>query len=120
MDEAEYCNRIALINRGMLVALGSPRELKRRALHGNLLLVDCEDPGALLIALEKEPHVRDVAPFGSSLHLLVNNAAHDLPVIEAYLADRHLHWSNVKPIAPSLEDVFVQLVTATEPKVPSA
>ena len=118
MDEAEYCNRIALINRGALIALGSPAELKRSALHGDLLLVETEDPGGLLLALEKEPHVRDAAPFGSSLHLLVGNAVQDLPLIETYLAEKHLRWTSIQPIPPSLEDVFVQLVTATAPKAP--
>ena len=46
MDEAEYCNRIALINGGRLVALGSPSELKRSAIRGEILLVEGDDPGA--------------------------------------------------------------------------
>ena len=45
MDEAEYCNRIALINGGKLVALGSPSELKRSAIRGEILLVEGDDPG---------------------------------------------------------------------------
>ncbi|MGB9187983.1 MAG: ATP-binding cassette domain-containing protein [Methylovirgula sp.] len=118
MDEAEYCNRVALINQGRLVALGRPSELKRGALHGDLLLVDCEDPGALLLALEGAPHLRDAAPFGSALHLLVDHAAEDVPAIEAYLAARNLHWTRIEPIMPSLEDVFVQLVEATAAKGP--
>ena len=43
MDEAEYCNRIALINGGRLVALGTPSELKRGAIRGEILLVEGED-----------------------------------------------------------------------------
>lgn len=116
MDEAEYCNRIALISAGTLVALGSPSELKQHAVHGDLLLVDCDDPGTLLVALEKAPHVRDAAPFGSSLHLLVDQAATDLPQIQAYLAGKGLRWTHIEPIAPSLEDVFVQLVASRRPQ----
>ena len=112
MDEAEYCNRIALISAGTLVALGSPGELKQHAVHRDLLLVDCDDPGALLVALEKAPHVRDAAPFGSSLHLLVDRAATDVPQIQAYLEGKGLRWTHIEPIAPSLEDAFVQLVEA--------
>ena len=52
MDEAEYCNRIALINQGRLVAMGSPSELKGGAIQGRLLLVECDDAGPLLEALE--------------------------------------------------------------------
>ena len=116
MDEAEYCNRLALINTGRLVALGTPSELKRGAIRGRLLLVECEDAGPLLAALETAPGVRDVAPFGSSLHLLVDDPAADIPEIERFLAARGLGWTRVEPIKPTLEDVFVQLVEATVPK----
>jgi len=110
MDEAEYCNRIALINGGKLVALGSPGELKRSAIRGEILLVEGDDPGAMLEALEAAPAVRDVAPFGSSLHIVVDDAARDLPAIKALLGERALRWSRIEPIKPTLEDVFVQLV----------
>jgi ABC-2 type transport system ATP-binding protein len=110
MDEAEYCNRIALINAGRLAALGSPGELKRSAIRGQILLVEGDDPGVMLEALEGAPAVRDVAPFGSSLHIVVDDAARDLPAIETLLAERGLGWSRIEPIKPTLEDVFVQLV----------
>ncbi len=110
MDEAEYCNRIALINSGKLVALGSPSELKRSAIHGEILLVEGDNPGAMLEALEGAPAVRDVAPFGSSLHIVVDEATRDLPAIKTFLAARNLGWSRIEAIKPTLEDVFVQLV----------
>ena len=110
MDEAEYCNRIALINGGKLVALGSPSELKRSAIHGEILLIEGDDPGAMVEALEGAPAVHDVAPFGSSLHIMVDDAARDTPAIEAALRARGLRWSRIEPIKATLEDVFVQLV----------
>ncbi len=111
MDEAEYCNRIALINGGRLVALGSPSELKRSAIRGQILLVEGDDPGAMLEALADAPGARDVAPFGSSLHIVVDDAARDRPAIEQRLAERKLPWSRIEPIKATLEDVFVQLVS---------
>ena len=42
MDEAEYCHRAALINQGRIIAIGSPDELKRTALGGELLLLECD------------------------------------------------------------------------------
>jgi len=110
MDEAEYCNRIALINGGRLVAFGSPSELKRSAIRGEILLVEGDDPGAMLEALQDAPGARDVAPFGSSLHIVVDDAARARPAIEARLAERGLAWSRIEPIKATLEDVFVQLV----------
>jgi drug efflux transport system ATP-binding protein len=112
MDEAEYCNRIALINEGKLAALGSPSELKRSAIRGEILLVEGDDPGALLEALEDAPAVRDVAPFGSLLHIVVDDARRDVPAIESFLKACNLGWTRIEPIKPTLEDVFVQLVGA--------
>ena len=110
MDEAEYCNRIALINGGKLAALGSPTELKRHAIHGEILLVEGDNPGAMLEALEGAPAVLRRAPFGSSLHIAVNNAAHDRPAIKTLLRQHELAWSRIETIKPTLEDVFVRLV----------
>ena len=55
MDEAEYCNRIALINAGRLVAIGSPGELRRRELGGALFELECSALGAALLALRQAP-----------------------------------------------------------------
>ena len=112
MDEAEYCNRIALINGGRLVALGSPeRAQTQRDPRRDPCSSRASDPGAMLEALEGAPPVRDVAPFGSSLHITVDDAAADLTAIKAILGERGLAWSRIEPIKPTLEDVFVQLVT---------
>ena len=51
------------------------RELKRSAIRGEILLVEGDDPGAMLEALQGAPGARDVAPFGSSLHIVVDDAA---------------------------------------------
>ena len=69
MEEAEYCNRLALIFRGKMVALGTPTELKRNSMKGELLLVECEPLGDAMEALQKTPGVMDAAVFGNALHL---------------------------------------------------
>ena len=53
MEEAEYCNRIALINAGQLVAAGGPGELRRRELGGVLFEMECAAAGAALPALQR-------------------------------------------------------------------
>jgi ABC-2 type transport system ATP-binding protein len=97
MDEAEYCNRIALIAGGRLAAQGSPGELKRSAIHGEILLVEGDNPGAMLEALQGAPGVRDVAPFGSSLHIVVDEAERDRPAIEMLLKGRGLGSLRIEP-----------------------
>ena len=55
MEEAEYCNRLALIFRGKIVALGTPSELKRDSMKGELLLIECEPLGKAVEALQSAP-----------------------------------------------------------------
>ena len=74
MEEAEYCNRIALIDAGRLVAVGSPGELRRRELGGELFELECAAAGAALAALQQAPGVIDAAIFGDKLHVLLHDA----------------------------------------------
>jgi len=114
MDEAEYCHRAALINHGRLIAIGSPAQLKETALGGELLLVECEALGATLAALQDMPGVRDCSVFGNALHILVDNAENSLRELPEFLAAKGLPPRHLARIAPTLEDVFVQLIAADQ------
>jgi ABC-2 type transport system ATP-binding protein len=114
MEEAEYCNRLALIFRGRIVALGTPTELKRDSMKGELLLVECAPLGDAVEALQSAPGVMDAAVFGNALHLVVEDAATVMPLLEKFLADRKIAVSRMEMIRPSLEDVFVSLTTGRE------
>jgi ABC-2 type transport system ATP-binding protein len=112
MDEAEYCHRAALINQGRIIAIGSPDELKRTALGGELLLLECEALGPTLAALPQAPGVVDASVFGNAIHVLVRDAERSLVELPAYLEQKSLRPSRLERIDPSLEDVFVQLIAA--------
>jgi len=111
MEEAEYCNRLALIFRGKMVALGTPSELKRKSMKGELLLVECDPLGPAVEALQSAPMVLDAAVFGNALHLVVEQAEPATPEVKKYLAERGVTVRGVEKIRPSLEDVFVSLTT---------
>lgn len=112
MEEAEYCNRLALIFRGRMVALGTPSELKQDSMKGELLLVECEPLGKAVEALEKAQEVKDAAVFGNALHIVVENAAVAEPRVRSYLSGHGVTVLRVEKIRPTLEDVFVSLTTA--------
>jgi ABC-2 type transport system ATP-binding protein len=114
MEEAEYCNRLALIFRGRIVALGTPSELKHNSMKGELLLVECEPLGAAVETLQSAPGVMDAAVFGKALHLVVEDAAVVAQQIKSFLAERGIVVSRMEQIRPSLEDVFVSLTTGRE------
>ena len=113
MDEAGYCNRIALIDRGRLVVDGTPAELKHHALGGQLLRLEGGEMGALLQGLPDVPGVLDVAAFGNALHVLVHEDAQAAESLRDLLAQRGLSCARIEPIEPTLEDVFVQMVGAS-------
>ena len=111
MDEAEYCNRLALIHRGQLVALGTPTELKQRHMKGELLLVEAEPLARAIEVLSSAPGVLDAAVFGNALHLVVPQAAPAIPALRRYLEERGLRVGRLEAIEPTLEDVFVSLTS---------
>jgi len=113
MEEAEYCNRLALIFRGKIVALGTPSELKRDSMKGDLLLIECEPLGKAVEVLQAAPDVMDAAVFGNALHLVVHAADDAMPRIEKYLVGNGIAVSRIERIRPSLEDVFVSLTTTS-------
>ena len=109
MDEAEYCNRLVLIDRGRIVAMGTPTELKRNFMKGELLLVECEPLGPGLAALREVPGVADAAVFGRGLHAVVADARASAEPVRRALEARQVQVERVEPIPASLEDVFVAL-----------
>lgn len=111
MDEAEYCNRIALIDSGRLAAIGSPGELRRRNLGGALFELECAPLGAAVAALQKTHGVVEAAIFADRLHVLLRTDADIAAELPAVLRAHGVTAGQPRPIAPSLEDVFVQLVT---------
>jgi len=110
MEEAEYCNRIALIDAGRLVAVGSPGELRRKELGGVLFEMTCTPLGTALLAMRHAPGVIDAAIFGDKLHLVLRTVE-DAAALRPFVASHAIQASDPRQITPGLEDVFVQLVT---------
>jgi ABC-2 type transport system ATP-binding protein len=112
MDEAEYCHRLVLIDRGRIVAAGSPLELKQKYMAGELLLVECDDLARALELLRGAPGIDDAAMFGNALHLVVARAAESTGAVRKHLSAHGVAVSKIETIRPSLEDVFVSLTTS--------
>ena len=109
MDEAEQCRRLAFIDRGRIIASGSPTELKA-SLQGCLLEIQVPPKQLMpaLEALQARPEAREVAMFGTTLHLTL--ASQDaIAGIRACLDAQNISGVVVETIVPSLEDVFVSL-----------
>ncbi len=113
MDEAEYCDRLGLIYRGELIALGTPAELKG-AMTEEVIEIACDQPQAALAIVDTLPGVRYAALFGRGLHAVTDCAAATIPLIAERLAAAGLAAGRPERIVPSLEDVFVSLIEARD------
>ena len=114
MDEAEYCDRIGLIYRGELIAIGTPEQLKTQLMREEVLEVVCERPQEVMSEIEGFPGVKDVALFGKGLHVVTEDAEAVSPAVRDLLERRAYGVSRIEAIAPSLEDVFVSLIEARD------
>jgi ABC-2 type transport system ATP-binding protein len=110
MEEAEYCDRIGLINQGKLIALGSPADLKERHLSGTIFEVATPDALAALEALSGAKEVLDAAVFGRALHVRLRQGVSATDFLSPFMASKGLSVDHARPIEPTLEDVFVALV----------
>jgi ABC-2 type transport system ATP-binding protein len=112
MDEAEHCNRIALMYAGKLVALDTPEGLKRTTLDGDVLEIEGVPQEQARAVVKALPGVREVAPHGARLHAIVEHVTERMPEIEHALQQSGITDVRVARIDPSLEDVFVALLGA--------
>jgi len=114
MDEAEYCDRLGLIYRGELIALGSPGELKTDHMDEEIVELSCDRPQDALEIIEALPGVRHVALFGRGVHAVVEQADRAIPLIVDRLTQAGFPALRPEQIVPSLEDVFVSLIEARD------
>ncbi len=110
MDEAERCGRVALMAAGRVLTCDTPEGLKQR-MQGDLLEVIAAPQREAQAVLAAAPEARGVQVFGDRLHVWVGEAERDAPRLSQTLSSRGLRVESLRPIAPSLEDVFVSLVT---------
>jgi ABC-2 type transport system ATP-binding protein len=107
MDEAEHCQSLAFIQRGRLVAIGSPQHIKAQEMHGQVLEVVCDQPNIAIPALRQLGLFEEVALYGAFIHVVTQDPGAHRSLIEQTLRDKGVAVITVDSIAPSLEDVFI-------------
>jgi len=107
MDEAERCHRLAILDRGVLVADGTPAELTG-ALAGRTVEVHAQEPRQAQRALVNLPGVLSVAQIGNTLRVLADPGVDAVPRVREALRSAGLQ-AEVHEGAASLEDVFVDV-----------
>ncbi len=114
MDEAEYCDRLALIYQGRITAMGTPSELKVKTLSQGIFEVECDPLVAALDLLKEEPWVAESAVFGDGLHVIGKEGVDLEQEINVLFRKHGILLKRMERIRPSLEDVFVSLIEREE------
>jgi len=112
MDEAERCSHVAYIYYGKLIADGTPNSLRE--------LPEVQPPGTMRVEIttpevtralrsaRELPGIRSATIFGQSIHALIDDNL-SLDTLRSCLEDKSVSVAEIRPLAPSLEDVFVEL-----------
>jgi ABC-2 type transport system ATP-binding protein len=108
MDEADYCDRLALIYRGKIIAEGTPTELRKKYMTRDVLEVNVDKVVEAFNILSF--HKIDAAIFGSTLHVVTDDAETSREHISKTLRESGVTVKGIEKIPPSLEDVFVTLI----------
>ncbi|HTX92785.1 MAG TPA: ABC transporter ATP-binding protein [Anaerolineales bacterium] len=109
MDEAMRFNRVIFMNHGKALTQGAPRDLMQ-TLAGRILELATEQSMAARRIAAEDPDVEDVHTFGEYLHLRVRSAKGPLKRLPKRMEEAGVPLTHLIPVAPSLEDVFIQLL----------
>lgn len=113
MDEAERLDRVALLYEGRLLALDQPRVLQS-SLANRLLSVRVDRAREARAYLAGHPAVNWSAVFGNRVHAVVADATRDAPTLRTALSEAGFQDPQVSPLAPSMEDVFMDRTAGAE------
>ena len=106
MDEAEHCNRIALIISGEIIALDSPDALKKDFPYRVYSIATKDFIGAFK-KIRGLDFVIEAAIFGSDIHILCEGGSRIRKRIDSFFRESGFHPYRINAVMPSLEDVFV-------------
>ncbi|MFH1263996.1 MAG: ABC transporter ATP-binding protein [Pseudomonadota bacterium] len=114
LDEAERCDRLALMHAGCLISMGTVGEL--RGIFADRTMIEISSPRYLELheKLRSEPGIREATLFGTSLHVVIDRDDASLAALRARLDEWNFAPYRISPIVPSLEDVFIHQIDAVE------
>jgi ABC-2 type transport system ATP-binding protein len=113
LDEAERCNRLALLHRGRVLYCDAPAALKKH-MPGAVVAVTSGDGRAVRTAITALAGVGNVILVGGGVHAVVDDAALRIPELRNALQRQNVPFEDIAVAAPSIEDVFVALLENNE------
>ncbi len=113
LDEAERCHRVALLDKGKLLFCDSPVNLISQ-FKKSVVSITATEPRLLRDLLKNSAGISSLLLTGDGLHIVVDNAAQRIEEFKAVLQTAHAQYDSISVVEPSIEDLFVDAVTARE------
>ena len=110
LDEAEHCHRIAIIHAGQLAAMGTTTELKQVFASRPIVEVHASKPVEAMTWLDQHPAVEKTSLFGTAVHAVLRSRGVDAASLAGELKSHGIDVQSTTVVAPSLEDVFLDVV----------
>ena len=110
LDEAERCHRVALIHAGRLAAIGTTSEVKQVFADRPIVEVRASNSVEAMRVLDTLPDVEKTSLFGTAVHAVLRDARTTPGAIEEQLRRAGIRVQAVATVAPSLEDVFLDVI----------
>lgn len=110
LDEAERASRVGLMQRGKLLAVGTPSEVKQ-LMRGVILEVRSNEPRRAATLLREKLPTHSVGLFGDRVHVVTSEPEATAAQAERSLREAGLRIEEIRRIEPGLEDVFVSVLT---------
>jgi ABC-2 type transport system ATP-binding protein len=114
LDEAERCDRVAIIHAGRLAALGRIPDLKAVFADRPIVEIRAGDPVAAMRALDADPRVEKTSLFGTAVHAVLRSRETTVDDLAKALDAVGVHATSIQPVTASLEDVFLDVVDRIE------
>ena len=112
LDEAERCNRIALMHEGRMLFCDTPARLKQN-LPGTVLSIITSQPRKISELLARHDGVSSIMVVGDGLHLVVKQAEKMISELKEMMTDAGLPFESIERVSPSVEDIFIEAVTGS-------
>ena len=109
LDEAERCNRLAMMHQGRILACGTPDEVKQ-LMRGTILEIRAHQPRRAAAVLRQAMEGQSVGLFGDRVHVVTLRPDEVTRDAQTVLASHGLSIAEIRPIEPTLEDVFVSVL----------
>lgn len=119
MDEAENCDRMVLIYKGNIIAMGTPLEMKTKCMKQDVLEIVVENSEEWVEKIKDIEGVKESALFGVNIHVVVYDAEKSSAVIRSVFSKAGVNNYAINKIMPSLEDVFVSSIETYDQEHPN-